>query len=330
MAEARERLSPRRVAIIVAAAVVVGVLVWPFLRPRLLGPRTAASAYRYAAQAQVVAGGFAYARLADAPEFDRAAESLIAAETSRQAQPADPNDWPAAVRLALDFLRVCSTGDASAYERWAHETQGKVLPPKFPTWGQYRPEVYAERYEAIVGTAMPAEIRPDEYFRQYFETFWRRGNGEMRPDAVATDPQAVEVKTARFTHWGDSIGFSMRRDGLGPLFWYGGIGGGAIPFLWQERALSPHAGPNNPPDIYSGGPSYDSMRLLFADFIERYGAINAVRVYLVYRGTTGVYIPANFLLIQRPNDGRWEMIDFIINNIGDEVGVGTNPGVPIF
>ncbi len=330
MVEARERLSPRRVAIIVAAAVVVGVLVWPFLRARLIGPRTAASAYRYAAHAQVVAGGFSYARLTDAPEFDRAVESLIAAETSRRAQPADPNEWPAAVRLVLDFLRVCSAGDASAYERWAYETQGKVLPPEFPTWGLYRPEVYASRYEIVVGTAMPATIRPDEYFRKYFEAFWRRGKGEMRPDAVATDPQAVEVKTTRFTHWGDSVGPSTRRDGLGPLFWFGGIGGGAIPFLWQERALSPRGGPNDPPGVFSGGPAYNKMRLLFADFIERYGAINAARVHLVYRGATGVHIPVNFLLIQRPDDGRWEMIEFIINNVGADVGVGTNPGVPIF
>ncbi len=177
---------------------------------------------------------------------------------------------------------------------------------------------------------MPAAIRPDEYFSRYFEAFWRRGNGEMRPIAVAIDPQAIEVKTARFTHWGDAVGPTTRRDGLGPMFWFGGIGGAAIPFLWPERALTPTGGPSDLSGVLSGGTAHDRMRLLFSDLIERSGTISAARIHVIYRGATGVFIPVNFLVIQRPDDGQWEIIEFVISNVGADVNVGTNQGVPIF
>ncbi|MBL8747123.1 MAG: hypothetical protein JNK58_12310 [Phycisphaerae bacterium] len=327
---ALKRPSLSRLLVVTGLSVVAFLLVWPFVGTRLIGRRTAASAYRQAANAQVVAGKFAYSPLADAAEFDRAADRLIAAEASRRSETSDPVDWPGAVRLSLAFLKVCAAGDASAYERWAYETQGKVMPPEFPTWGPYSRDTYATRFQIIVGDAMPGAIRPDEYFRRYFEAFWTRGGSEMRPSAVAIDPQAIEVKTVRFSHWGDAVGPATRRDGLGPMFWFGGIGGAAIPFLWPERVLLRSGEAIEQSRIFSGGTTHDRVRLLFGNLIERSGQLHAARIHLVYRGETGICIPVNFLLIQRPDDGQWEMIDFVINNIGADVGVGTNPGVPIF
>jgi hypothetical protein len=92
MVELQKRLSLRRVAIILGTAAAIGTLVWPLVCPRLIRPRTAASAYRHAANAQVVAEGFPYAPLANAAELDRAAESLIASEASRRIESSDPAD----------------------------------------------------------------------------------------------------------------------------------------------------------------------------------------------------------------------------------------------
>lgn len=323
MAESQKRLNLRRVAIIVGTAAVVGVFLLWFFSPTLMpGQRISSVVPKRAAAAQITASAFPYVNLKNSAEFDRAAETLIAAEAARRPEPADPNDWPAAVRLALDFLRVCASGDADLYATWARESQGMAIPPYFQTYDPYTRDAYAERYQRVIGHAMPHDIRPDEYFKQYFEAYWKRGASDLRPSAVAIDPQAVEVKTQVFTHWGDSFGPTMRKDGLGPMFWIGGITTSGMTFFWPGRVLD-GTEPGNAQEVLTSGTSHDALRLLREPLLLRHGSINAARIMLVYRGETGICVPVQIFAIQRPADGVWEIDGFGISNVGAEAGVGS-------
>jgi hypothetical protein len=320
--DARKPLSLRRIAIILGAALVLGILIWPLFRARVIGPRISSVVPQRAAAAQITASAFPFADLGDSAEFERAAETLIAAEAARRAEPTDPNDWPAALRLSLDFLRVCASADAARYEAWALNTQQLVIVPEFPAWGPYTRDVYAERYQQVIGHVMPRDIRPDEYFKQYFEAYWKRGGGELRPVAIAIDPQAIDVKSQVFIHWGDSFGPNTRKDGLGPLFWVGGITTGSMMLHWPSRVFDgSEAG--NFQKVVTGGTFHDVLRLFRESMIREHQAINAVRIFFVYRGESGIFVPVNFVMIQRPADGVWEIHHFGISNVGADAGIGT-------
>lgn len=301
---------------VIAAAILVS--------PLLTGKRTAASAYRYARAAQEQARAFETAPLGDPSSFESTVQRLVQAESQRRGDRPESAAWAGAVRLAMEFLRVCATGDPEVYAEWAR-SYGKELVGVFPIWGAENTAMYADQYRAVVGRVMPPDATPADYFRDYFTAYWRRGGGELRPASVAVDAEAVEVKTRVFTHPDDYIPGGTRSDGPGPLFWVGGITSAGMMLWWPARAIGPdgqarlnHAGP--------GAPTvYDVQRALYGSYIDRYGAVEAARVNLVYRSQTGVSVPVETICILRPDDRRWEMIGVRVSNVGQDVGVGSLP-----
>lgn len=320
-----EKPSLTRVAAAAALAALAFVILSFVVRTQLLGPQTAASALRHAAAAQSAAGAFEYRSIGSPLDSGRLADSLIALESARRGAADDPAEWAGAVRCAVEFLNACAAGDPLAYEQWAYSTHQRIVPESLPLWGSYSRDVYEVRYALVTGHAMPADITPAQYFREYFAAFWSRGGSELKPAQLAIDQRSIEVKTAVFTHWGDSIGPALRADGLGPFFWFGGAGAGAIPFLVPEHQARDHS-----LAIFTGGTAHDRSRLLYEDLLRRHGPLTVARVSLVYRSHAGLFVPAHFLIARHP-DEKWAINEFIIANVGADVGVGSQLAVsPIF
>lgn len=300
--------------------IAAGILVSPLLT----GERTAASAYRYARAAQEQARAFETAPLADPSSFESAVERLVHAEAQRRGERPESAAWAGAVRLAMEFLRVCATGDPEVYAQWARSC-GKELVGAFPILGAENMAMYADQYRAVVGRALPTDATPADYFRDYFTAYWCRGGGELRPASVAVDVRAVEVKTKTFTHPDDYIPGGVRGDGLGPTFWVGGITTAGMMLWWPARVIGPdgrvRVNPRGP-----GAPTkYDVQQALYGSYIERYGAVEAARVSLVYRSQTGINVPIKVVCILRPDDRRWEILGVRVSNVGQDVGVGSLP-----
>lgn len=312
-----------RGAVLGVIVAIVAVIVIDRLRQR-----TSPNAFKHAREAQTTASSFPAMTFAQAPDLERAVADLLAAETARRERDSQSpfarvqsDSWKGAVRVCVDFLRACSTGRADAFEEWAR-AQHKQLPPRLPDWGPYTNTYFADRYESVVGRSMSPGMTPSEFFRDYFEAYWSRAAGELRPHALVSDPQAIEVQSASFTHWGDYIGAGSRADGLGDFFWIGGITIGGVMLWWPERVL------HQAPPFLTGQatprrPSLlEVQKALFEPGIQAHGSIDAVRIRLVYRSAIGINVPVQFFLTCCADDGAWELVGLNLNNIGADVGIG--------
>lgn len=319
----------------IAGAIVVCALVYVLVKP-LFSERISGSAFRYARAAQETATAFDILPLPEADARDAAFRRLVAAEArfrGEEASPAlinataqDPS-WAGALRACIEYLAVCGRGSADEYASWAR-SQGKSLPAALPIWAGLSERDYAERYRRVTGRSMPAEMRAEGYFRDYFEAYWKRGHGELRPDSIAVDARAVEVAEQRFTHWGDFVTAHERTEGLGAFFWTGGIAASGMLFWWPEHLVDSSGALRL--GAADGAPVlvHDVQRLWWGRFIETYGGVDAARVLLVYKSAAGIFVPTTFYLVYEPENRLWQITGMGLGNVGSDVRIGSQPLAP--